>query len=258
MGCKRYQKLIHLHRPGELSGRQANALERHLKHCRSCADVQNQMTLVEKTLGAARMNEPRIEDAKRLAERIFSSIETVKGNAHQETAPRFSWLKPEAAEGLRSLIGSLMQPGIARLAFAAMVATIVGAFFIQETTILQRISRLEKRMAAVPETGMESPYVTRMNGLRIHAFGMPVSRRDPADEEWVAVRKKDLKVLLDDYHDSRRLNGVLLDVIQKYRPEIDGIMRATKLDAAELEQFLIRNPEASRRFMSWLNSGGQI
>ncbi len=254
MGCKRYQKLAHLNRPGELSPGQAEALERHLKRCPACAAVRDGVNRMEGLLDAARLETPRTADPAGLAERIASAVESTSRGKTGRTIKRVGSIK-----GILPLIDGFSRHEAARPVFAVAAVLIAGVFFIQEATVLKRLSRLEKRMAAVSG---EPSFTVRLNELNewsgARPLKAPVSMRHQAGDEWISVRKKDLEKLLDDYENARRLNGVPADVVQKYRPQINGFIKTERLDASELEQVLTGHPEWSSRFRSWLNHGGNI
>jgi hypothetical protein len=243
---------MHLNRPGELSPVQAEALERHLKRCPACAAVQGAVNKMEGLLATARLEVPHLADPARLAERIDSAV----GNARRESADR-TFSRAGSARGFLQVIDGLLRHESARPVFAIATVLIAGVFFIQEATVLKRVSRLEKRMAAVPG---ESPSAVRLSEWNGWSGALPfkTSMRHQAGDEWISVPKEDLEKLLEAYEDARRLNGVLLDAVQKYRPQINGFIRTERLDASEFERALAGHPEWSSRFKSWLNHGGRI
>jgi hypothetical protein len=147
-----------------------------------------------------------------------------------------------------------------RFGLAVASAMIVLVFFIQESLVLSKISRLEERMATVtmaPAVTMPTSSVISLTPDEIKnvpgsAFGIAAM-----EEEWVAVRRADLETLLRSVQDSRRFNTLLLKIIQKKYPAIRRLDEEMALDSGKVIRILRENPALIQQFLQSTVTGGQ-
>jgi hypothetical protein len=262
MNCKRCQKWLYFYREGELSERQAKSLNRHLERCPECAALLDRIGRLEDTVRQARENAPRPGDPEILTGRIMHSITSINTNCHSVRVPasvpsimrKKSSLGPaeggsseESHGGLTSRPGATVYNGRKsgrrwnssgiRFGLAAAAVAVVSAFFIQESMILSRISRLEGRMAAVSTNQAAAvslrdafPVVEGINGIPNVSLTQSV-----AQEEWVRIKKTDLERLIR--------------IVRKQHPEIRTLDEALSVDQETMLRILRKNSGIVRKLL---------
>lgn len=223
MNCGKFQKILHLHREGELSERQAKSLKRHLEDCSDCSAELERISRVEEIIRQVRVSSPRPASPEKLTRHIMNAVAGLQGE-NDRTSPK------RAMEGFsRPALSGLFNFGRLRFGLAAAVALVVGAFFIQESMILSRISRLEGRMAVVSTNRAETitirnalPAVEGINGIPSISL-----TQSALQEEWVRIRKKDLTRLIR--------------IVQKQYPEIRTLDEALSVDQKTMLRILRKN-----------------
>jgi hypothetical protein len=246
MNCKKNRMLLHLRREGELSGRQAKSLERHLEQCPECAAVLERLARLEETVLQGRKNSPKPINPEMLTGRIMNAVARINMHGHSERVP-VSGTSEESLGGIYTRPGTPRYGGRTpgrfwgssgiRFGLAAAVALVVGAFFIQESMILSRISRLEGRMAVI-STNQAAP-VSLRNALQ-PVEGIDGIRRisltqSAAQEEWVRIRKTDLTRLIR--------------IVQKQHPEIRTLDEALSVDQETMLRILRENSGIVRQLI---------
>jgi hypothetical protein len=146
MSCKRYQRLLQLNRPGELSERQARKLESHLGKCSACAAEKKRIAKSQRIMAAIKLTVPQLEDPEKLIAKL------TKKAAQIEQVNRKKWSQQVA----ENLLDWLALPKV-RMAYAGAVIILTSTFIAQETMIAYQVSRLEARIAqhAISTTGNE-------------------------------------------------------------------------------------------------------
>jgi hypothetical protein len=238
MNCEKRQKLLHLYREGELSGRQAKSLDRHLERCPECRTVQERLGRLEMTVRKLRENVPVSANPEMLTGRIMNAVAGLQGDprsagfsASLSSAAQDDRLSPDRRRDSfrHPAPGWLFGTGRIRFSLAAAVALVVVAFFIQESMILSRISRLEGRMAVISTNQAAQvslreafPNVDGIDGIQ-----KSILTRSAGREEWVRIRKADL--------------DRLIRIVRKQVPGINTLDEAMSVDQKTMLQILRRN-----------------
>jgi hypothetical protein len=137
MGCENIQRLLHLNRPGELTARERQELESHLRSCPACAEEWQRIQQYEQQMSAARETPPVPADPQELTARVMSTIEE-----YPRRRPRFS-LGTVVETWVRFLESATI-----RRTYAAVCLGLVVLFVIQHTLIARQVIDLERRMAS--------------------------------------------------------------------------------------------------------------
>jgi hypothetical protein len=261
MGCKRYQKWIHLHRSGELSVRRMQKVNRHLEQCRTCTEVRDRIVRTDLLLARMRQSNPRLVDPGRTTSAIMDSIGCTGNSLPRDTNINHRYLGPITTSIFRSIKERLSNDHKMSFGLAAVAVLIVGVFFIQESLILSHVSRLEERMVVISKNtnGFASsirfdiPFtIDCINAVKqagLLELALP--------EEWVTVKKTELEALIQSYRDFRLFNAVLLKIIQKNHPEVRTLDDAMSSDSEKAIRILIKNPNMIKWFYKLSKSGGQ-
>ena len=164
MNCKRYQPLLHLNRPGEISEADAAELRQHLTHCESCSLEWQRINNADKLLDPLRTYSPASPDAERLTIDILRRVRTTT-----------------AVERSRSMVDRVLDlfliPGI-RYSAAAIILFVITAFAVQSWVLLDGISTLEEQLVSTPSQRTGAVYAARSETLRevAHsAMGRPLA-----------------------------------------------------------------------------------
>jgi hypothetical protein len=239
MNCKKTRNLLHLHREGELSERQVESLKRHLEDCPDCAAELERISRLEETVRRARENAPKPANPEALTGRIMNAIAGPIGDSSLHPAAQNDGRNPiRRMEGFnRPALSRLFGAGRIRFSLAAAAFAIVGTFFIQESMILSRISRLEGRMAVI-STSQTSPASLR-NALQpaegIDGIPKITLTQSALQEEWVRIRKTDL--------------DRLLRIVQKQYPGIRTLDEALSVDQDTMLRILRNNSGIVRQLL---------
>ncbi len=237
MSCQYYQKLLHLHRPGELSDRQEKRLRHHLAKCPTCAAERAGILEADRLVSVVRQGRPESIHQQELAADIMRTIRRMSGYPPGRGRLMVTW---ERVTGLCSL------PKV-RLALAGMTLFLVGAFFLQEFVILYRVTRLEQRMAAwSAHRGLHDDIFTRSfakaSVVKILKQDRFIKTLDTEalgkDDERVILKKSTLKSWFKAYERLWLENEVLLRLLQERLPALEGLDPANGLDRQEIEQIL--------------------
>jgi hypothetical protein len=147
-----------------------------------------------------------------------------------------------------------------RFGLAITAAMIVLVFFVQESMILSKISRLEKHMAAVPmHSAVTVPIRSGITLMPDEIKNVPGSAFSIAaiGEEWIAVRRTDIESLLRSVQNSRRFNALLLEIIQKHYPGIRSLDAEMSIDSEKVIRILRENPMIIRELLQSSETGGR-
>jgi hypothetical protein len=246
MGCKRFQKQLHLNRHGELSEREKRLLDRHLASCADCSAEAERIQRADLSIAAVRGKQPVPSNS--LADRIVASIPSP-----DQDMPLF--------KTVRRRVDEVIESRWTRFGLAAAASFAMLAFFLQEAHVLYRVSRLEKRMTAVSESRTGSiPFIQWGVPSAVERMSMAAQAENAIaelPEEWVAVRKTDLEALVKSYRDSRRFNEVLLNVLQEYRPELNRLNDAALSDIDGWIRLLQQRPHLIKPISRFSRNGGQ-
>ena len=192
MKCKHYKKWLHLNRDGELTPRQWTKLNRHLRHCPSCAEEKRGIENADRFIHAARTAVPRPANPEELTHVIMNAVEQPAGPG-TDHLPRFE-------KETNRWLDRFYIPQI-RFAMTGIVVFVLGVFIFQGTMILHRIDRLEKKMARRAELPASTDTVftrmtTRAGVARILEQADLVYDSLPDEDDLVIIRKGTLRRLL--------------------------------------------------------------
>jgi hypothetical protein len=135
MSCKRFQRMLHLNRPGELSENEAEELSQHLKTCPECSEEFRRIQAADRILDLLRAQVPVLAQPDDLVEDVLSGI----GRSPAEAVRRFN-------DGLPGwLIDLLLSPAV-RFGTAGLAVFAVGLFMIQEVALLVSVNALEEKI----------------------------------------------------------------------------------------------------------------
>lgn len=188
MKCRRYREWMFLNRPGELDEASGRELKQHLSACPECRAelLRTGRGTRLAALAAERTRQTQPIPSAGMTNRILSAV--ARETRHPEPVRR-PWTLP-------------ILPGrTGRLVLSGAAACAVLFFAGQEALVLRRVAMLEDRMAenaSVRQAGAESR-VEKIRGL--------VSG-GPAADDWVTVRKSDLRALADRYPDDPVLRSL--------------------------------------------------
>ena len=127
MNCNRYQRMLHLHRAGELTEREEAELHRHLRTCERCAIERERIERADAPVQRLRAFRPILRDPDRLAARVLAHIQ-------EPTRERF----------VDRFLDAMLTPA-ARYASAVFVLAAVGSFLYQYYSTLDDVANLERR-----------------------------------------------------------------------------------------------------------------
>ena len=262
MNCKRHQKLLHLYREGELSDRQVRSLNRHLERCQECTAIHKRIVRLEATVQRVRGNVPQLANPEMTSDRIMDAINALPRDSSRASVARNERSNPKWTPDHfgRFALGGPFHARRIRFGLAIAATMIVLVFFVQESMILSRISRLEDRMSTVAmnpavATPMRSGIPLTMDGIR----NIPEAAVGAAaiGEEWITVRRADIETLLRSVQDSRRFNAQILKIIQKQYPGIHRLDEELSLDSEKVIRILRENPMLIRQLLQSSETGGR-
>ena len=241
MRCKKYRKLLHLNRPGELTERQQMRLARHLAHCQDCAAELRRIQNADATLRQLREFKPELKEPEKLTNEIVQEARGIKSTMRRNPFENF-------VDGLLDIIEA---PKV-RFAMAGFVILLVASFFIQEFTVLYRISNLEKRVA-MQHKNQDSRYdkvlaganalYTYSTSTRQEIYSDLVPLHQKIDEDLIIVDKKRLASLVETNLKLRKTNKLLLKVIEEISSEASDVVIEDGITKSELDFLLSRREE---------------
>jgi len=136
MSCKRFQRLLHLNQPGEISQQEAEELRQHLRRCEMCSLEYRRIQRADGFIDELRSFAPTPRDSNQLTAGILRRIRT-------ESAPQYTI-------GLVDrILGAFLQPSV-RFAALAVILILVSTFMIQLLGVLGSVSALEVKLASGP------------------------------------------------------------------------------------------------------------
>ncbi len=209
MNCDRCQSIMLQRGINGLDGWKRRAYRRHLRACEACAQMENRIDAADRAVAQYREESPRIPDPEATADRILRSIGT--GGA--------AWPRQTVVDGVFSRARI-------RFAFAAALLILLGWYFVQETAIVRRVSRLEERIAAADPSGKN---IRTISTDELAGFlEDPGSLRNRVKEDRVLISKQDLESVVRAAEQNRLMNRVLLNRIRERgfaltASDLDGI-----------------------------------
>jgi len=231
MKCKTCQQYLLLCRKGELSSRQKRDLEQHISRCAECAGEAAKTDQLMETVGYLKHKEPRLTEPEMLSDSIMDSIQTEKNRNRLK----------DIESAADSFWNTVAIPKI-RLVLAGMIFLIVSSFFIQEFLVLDRLTRLEEKIAQKSPPVGRGGSTTIINTKRIQKardldrFRTLVATDDneSGHDEWVLIQRSTLESLIaanSQLHDTQEK---LLDTLTTLLPDLKIISLENGLDRKEL------------------------
>jgi hypothetical protein len=242
MRCGTAERLLHLHREGELRPRQRERLERHLVRCPVCRQRARSIQADLARLEAARreISPPPIPGG--LTETILRRILPTGASGRARPVRRTGGGFAPLLRPLPALLGLLL----------------LGALALQEYLILNRLAALEGRLEATalhtltpggtPVLGSE---LERGIG-RLDAAARLLERTESLGHagDWVVVRRTDLVALRETLRRVPGSEGGLPQVVVDRYPELGAVRLEDGLDRTELDLLLAHRAELLRLLRS--------
>ncbi|MBN2411189.1 zf-HC2 domain-containing protein [candidate division KSB1 bacterium] len=240
--CTYYQKQLHLYRSGELSDRERDRLNRHLASCPDCAAIRKELADMDHKIEQLRGESPVPDKPEALTGNIMhvlTSYEKLKSYQEHSTYD--------------NLIKFVFAPRI-RFALLAVIVVIVGLFFIQESLLMVRIARLEKKISQNTAAGINRTGITQYFVLENKLLSLEKSGLFPSGsfltvnniENEIVTNEKLLNALLENYKSIKIQNELLLQLLKNTNPDFFHITLKDGLDRAEIEKLLRNKKEILR------------
>ena len=170
MRCRVYRKHLHLNRPGELSDRKKERLERHVRSCAACAALAASIEAADQRISAARGF--RGQAPATMTGRVMAAV-AAEGRSR------------EASAGFPGFVPQWFSRPAFRVGLAVSAALLVLVLFGQEASVLWRVSRLERRIATL-QAGRSTGWVRSAEAAAgISLDGLPVVEKDVSGLTWV-------------------------------------------------------------------------
>lgn len=147
MSCRHYRRLLHLHRPGELSAREQAALAKHIAACSSCAAELREILATDRLVSHIRSQEPAAGEPDTITPRVLSAINRQATATHRGETP-----------GIGNRLADLVFAPASRIATVTLATACVLLLFTQVAATLGSVSSLE-RTIAVPLPSPKLAYV---------------------------------------------------------------------------------------------------
>jgi hypothetical protein len=239
MRCRSAERLLYLYREGELTPRQRTRLDRHLASCPACAETAGAIERSLVKVSEIRSARIPIPEPEALTDRVMAQV---AGTAQLGRAQRGRSFEPVwtgfASQWLRP-------------AMAAAAVLLVALLLAQELTALQRISRLERRIANLPvavevRTSLDTPAGVLRALDRLEAISVPMrttmSDRS-GDSDWIVLRRSELQSLLGSAGVSAADQEEVIRSLRQRFPDLRAISLEDGLSGAELATLLAHRTE---------------
>lgn len=246
MSCKKYQKLLHLNRVGELTMRQHEQLERHLKNCENCLKEKQKIEETDFVINSISRVKPIISEPEKLTDDIIGRIKQVssrKSNIRQSSR-------------IEILLNYFSIPRV-RLGLVCALLLFIMTSFIHESLILGRISRLEQRVTrqSLSRTNIEKILFKYFSNIsmqqrisNLDAFGSNNAIYAGLPNGWILMKKRSLVSLLKQQEKLQlKLENILTFLQTKY-PELKEISFKNGLKKKEIVELLQKREEIIRLF----------
>jgi hypothetical protein len=156
MNCTRSQRLLYLHREGELTAEESRMLATHVAGCRQCRELQkrlaDELVLVEKARHMALVP----EDPEALTRRILSNVDAMSNVREVSRTPVIA----------ERVLDFLVSPRF-RLAASFSIVLLVGMFLKEFYTVAGDVRQLELRQVAQeqPRPAVSVAYAVDLRSL---------------------------------------------------------------------------------------------
>jgi hypothetical protein len=152
MNCDHYQRMLYLHRAGELSEQEETELRRHLQTCEHCAAERVRIETADSYIRRLRETGPTLRDPDHLATSILARI-TEAGR--ERLIDRF--------------LDAMLTPVI-RYASAIFVLAAVGSLLFQYYSTLDEVANLERRFAQGSQSQLVPGVVYSINSSTLRSL----------------------------------------------------------------------------------------
>lgn len=153
MSCERYQRLLHLNRPGEISGQEAEELRQHVRLCERCALELQRIERADRFVNRLTAFSPSPGDPEKLTADILRGV-------------RIEATTPRTVNSFHRFLDFFQVPSV-RYSSVAIVLLVATTFMAQLITVLNDISDLERRMTSPARNeAVEATYTMRSKTLR--------------------------------------------------------------------------------------------
>jgi hypothetical protein len=234
MKCRTCQHLLTLSRKGELDLKQEIRMDRHINSCSECSQAKRRIGNVNAKLSYLRKGHPYLSQPEALTDSIMHQI---RGQSRRR----------ESISTAGSVWEFFLFPKI-RLSLTVLIVLVVSSFFVQEFLVLNRLSRLEEKIAE------QSPSLDRLGSAMNTSVGffnqsryletftslMPLVREESGLDEWILVHRKALLSRIETNYRLQDAQERLLDTLKTYFPDLKTVSLRDGLDGEEL-QLLRRN-----------------
>jgi hypothetical protein len=227
MRHKTYRKWLHLNRPGELSGRQAKQLARHVRRCDACAKELLEIEKADRLIAMAAGSRPQPANPQLLTGRI---MEAIQYPSEQPVIQKHAWLE------------KLYAPKV-RFALTGAALVLLVLFIFQSFMVLQRISRLEEKMTVSGQvkTGRSPDTVLVKKATRSYlnrAMEQAGRMSDNLPDDRVIISKSTLNALLKLLRKRVPEDSNLIRRLQQELHLFNGINLEDGLEIKELKKIL--------------------
>lgn len=153
MSCERYQRLLHLNRPGEISTLEADELRRHLRSCEQCSLELQRIQRADGFLDRLEAFSPAPTNPDKLTADILRRVRA-------ESTTR------QSQNLLDRFLNFFLIPSV-RYASVSIVVLITITFMTQLLVMMNSIAGLEQRMALpVQRDATEATYTMQSKTLQ--------------------------------------------------------------------------------------------
>jgi hypothetical protein len=239
MRCRSAERLLYLHREGELTPRQQSRLDRHLAGCPGCAETAGAIERSMGKVGEIRSAGIPVPEPEELTHRVMARITGMDPSGRVRTGRSY-----EPAWG--GFTSQWLRP-----ALASAAVLLLALLLAQELTALRRISRLEQRIADLPaaaewRTSLDTPAGAQRALEWLETISVPIrttmSDRS-GDSDWIVLRRTELQSLLGSAGVSAAdQEGVIRSLRQRF-PDLRTISLEDGLSGAELATLLAHRTE---------------
>ncbi|MFC1545324.1 anti-sigma factor family protein [Gemmatimonadota bacterium] len=235
MRCRNAERLLYLHREGERTAADQRRLDHHLRACSSCAAEAGRIHETLSRVESLRSPVPDGSNPESMTESVMTRIRYLEGGVRYRTGA-----------GIRPMGAGMF--GFSPRTIVAAAALLLGIGVLTEgMLILDRITLLEKRLE-VHQVGVgtsETRYVTADDldrGVRrlsaLEGQGRTDRSGGSAAEEWIMIRRSDLRKILSRYGRTDISPETLMRELTRQLPDLREITIEDGLNRTELQTLL--------------------
>lgn len=152
MSCERYQQLLHLNRPGELSPTDADDLHQHLARCEGCSLEWRRIQRATELLNPLTSYSPAPPSQEKLTSDIMRRVREAEASGPSQSM-------------VDRILDFFLIPAV-RYSTVATILAVVMTLTIQSLTLLSQISDLERRIGSTARRDAGATYTMHSETLR--------------------------------------------------------------------------------------------